>query len=312
MHSNTRGNYYMIFLLVYSVVVSFIFGTLSLKYKYLITDKSISIVLLLILSQLLINIVPFFLYLLVTRKKIKDILSFKLLSMKNIVLITLICFFIQPIMMLLSFITTLFSSNEVSDLLNDLTSLPFYISLFGVAVMPAICEEITFRGIILSEYKNMPLKSTFFINGLFFGIMHLTVQQFLYATLLGIIFSYFVYYTKSILSSMLGHFVINGSQVFLVYMTANTNVEPEILSTDIIFPTIALIAVLILITCPILRLLFKAFKKHNMNNAIISEIEYLPDDIAKDSDTYNNKKIKIYNLSFWIVVLLYVFYMLFF
>lgn len=310
MNSNTRGNYYMLGLLIYGVVVSLIFNIFTFKYGYLITDKKLYAILLLILSQLLINIVPFFIYLIVTGKKTKDILHLNPISIKNIILIILICLFIQPIMMLLSFITTLFSPNEVGDLLKEISSLPFYITMFAVAVMPAICEEITFRGIILSEYKNLPLKSTFLINGLFFGIMHLTVQQFLYATLLGIVFSYFVHYTKSIFSSILGHFVINGSQVLLMYFEGVSTATPTKFSTQDIVTGFIFLILLVLISYPILRILFKAFKKYNTTE-ITSEIEYIEDIEGTATDYYNKNQTKFYNLSFWLVILFYILYMLF-
>ena len=50
---------------------------------------------------------------------------------------------------------------------------------------------------------------------LFFGIFHLDAQQFLYAAVLGFIFSLVVRITNSIYASMIMHFIINGTYVTL-------------------------------------------------------------------------------------------------
>jgi len=53
------------------------------------------------------------------------------------------------------------------------------------------------------------------MNGLFFGIIHLNPQQFSYAFVLGVIFAYMVYYTRSIWAGILPHFIFNASQGLL-------------------------------------------------------------------------------------------------
>ena len=76
-----------------------------------------------------------------------------------------------------------------------------------------ITEEVTIRGIVLSGYENKNKYVAALMTGLFFGILHLDPQQFLYAAVLGFILALVVRITNSIFSSMIIHFIINGTSV---------------------------------------------------------------------------------------------------
>ena len=78
---------------------------------------------------------------------------------------------------------------------------------------PAITEEITIRGIVLSGYDNKNIYVACIASGLLFGIMHLDPQQFLYATVLGFILALVVRITNSIFASAIIHFIINGTSI---------------------------------------------------------------------------------------------------
>jgi uncharacterized protein len=87
-----------------------------------------------------------------------------------------------------------------------------------VAVTPAICEELLFRGLI---QKNMTLatnkKAGFIFTGIIFGLYHM--NPFLVVPLvgLGILFGLFMYRSETILISMVAHFVNNLVSVLGVY-----------------------------------------------------------------------------------------------
>nr|WP_286172887.1 CPBP family intramembrane glutamic endopeptidase [Caproiciproducens sp. MSJ-32] len=95
-----------------------------------------------------------------------------------------------------------------------------YILLLGlIAVLPSISEEITIRGIVLSGYEEKNKYIATAVTGLFFGILHLDPHQFLYTTILGFIFALVVRITNSIYSSMLMHFIINGTSATLAKLS---------------------------------------------------------------------------------------------
>jgi sodium transport system permease protein len=83
--------------------------------------------------------------------------------------------------------------------------------LFLGAVSPAICEEVAFRGIILSGFAGRLARwQTVVIVGLLFGAFHLSVYRFLPTALLGMLITYAVIETGSILSGVIIHFGVNG------------------------------------------------------------------------------------------------------
>ena len=87
-----------------------------------------------------------------------------------------------------------------------------------VALTPAICEELLFRGLI---QKNMTLatnkKAGFIFTGIIFGLYH--VNPFLLVPLagLGILFGFFLYRSETMLIPMVAHFINNLFSVLGVY-----------------------------------------------------------------------------------------------
>ena len=85
-----------------------------------------------------------------------------------------------------------------------------------VAVVPAICEELAFRGFILSGLRHMGHKwRAIILSSLFFGLTHGIIQQSLVACLGGVVLGYLAVQTGSLLPGMLYH-VVNNSLTFLV------------------------------------------------------------------------------------------------
>lgn len=87
------------------------------------------------------------------------------------------------------------------------------IMLLSTAVIPAVCEEILFRGVILNHLIPYGRGMAILSSSLLFGLMHSNVSQFFYTTLLGVVIGYLYVRTKSIWLCMLIHFVNNGISV---------------------------------------------------------------------------------------------------
>ncbi|MBN2103399.1 CPBP family intramembrane metalloprotease [bacterium] len=90
------------------------------------------------------------------------------------------------------------------------------IGLFIFAFSPAICEEMLFRGLLLSSLKkHMPGWMVIVFVGFLFGVFHVHLYRIVPTALLGILFTYIVFRTGSIWPSILAHF-INNSVVYLL------------------------------------------------------------------------------------------------
>ena len=80
-----------------------------------------------------------------------------------------------------------------------------------MAVMPAICEEIAFRGYILSGLRHLGNRwRAIFISSLLFGLAHGVFQQSVTALLFGLILGYLAVKTRSLLPCVVFHAVHNS------------------------------------------------------------------------------------------------------
>ena len=97
-----------------------------------------------------------------------------------------------------------------------------------IAVIPAIFEELTFRGIFLYflEKKYTFLKVSVVI-GLMFGMMHLNVFTFLETALLGILLTMITIRSGSIIPAVVFHFVNNAYSIVLMKMMENKVLDEE-------------------------------------------------------------------------------------
>ena len=96
-----------------------------------------------------------------------------------------------------------------------------WVLLLVIAVTPAICEELAFRGFILSGLRHLGHRWwAILLSSLCFGIVHGIVQQSITATIVGIVIGYLAVHSGSLLTCILFHVTHNAlailSQVFLV------------------------------------------------------------------------------------------------
>lgn len=281
MNSVKNSNRFMFFLMLYEIAASFFLVIVMMvvvllkspemlhsvpSVEEILGSLPVSLGTLNAVQEVIMFILPCVLIALLFRGKIKEIFPFKRIGSVNIMLIIGMCIFIQPFMMLLSSISSTVFSNNVSstlDVVFDEGNIFYALAVF--AVTPAVCEELAMRGVVFSGYKNVSILKAALINGLFFGIMHLSPQQFLYAFALGAVFAVFVRMTGSLSSSMLGHFIINASQVSFFYLIKlipdiPDGVEPTAVS-NIVSNIVYLIIVAVTLT--IFAVLFGLFIRHN-------------------------------------------------
>jgi len=100
------------------------------------------------------------------------------------------------------------------------TSWPlFLLAILVSAVIPAICEELLFRGVILNGLRSrFSDVGSVVLSGLMFALMHGNLQQFIYPFILGCIMGWIVLRTGSLVSSIIVHFVNNFLVVTLAFI----------------------------------------------------------------------------------------------
>jgi len=108
--------------------------------------------------------------------------------------------------------------DQVTQQLRELLGgeMPIGLLLIVVAVVPAICEELAFRGFILSGLRHSGHKwRAIVISSLFFGASHTILQQSLIASVLGMVLAFLAVQTGSLAPSILFHLAHNGLGLFL-------------------------------------------------------------------------------------------------
>ncbi len=99
------------------------------------------------------------------------------------------------------------------------TSFQLFIAVCVIAIIPAIGEEVLFRGIIQRKIFSKTLNShlSIWIAALLFSAIHLQFYGFIPRVLLGALFGYLYVWSANILIPITAHFVNNAITIFLYF-----------------------------------------------------------------------------------------------
>lgn len=86
--------------------------------------------------------------------------------------------------------------------------------ILAYAALPAICEEVFFRGVLCSEYQHRSSFSAIFMSAIFFSMTHFDTENFLSLFFAGIVLALSLYATRSLFASIVIHFCQNLLSVF--------------------------------------------------------------------------------------------------
>jgi len=129
--------------------------------------------------------------------------------------------------------------------------------LIGVlAFSPAICEELLFRGAVMSGLRKLlPAWALFLCVGLAFGAAHMSVHKLGLTTLSGVLLTYIAWRTGSIFPGMIAHVLVNATSVLIdrKYMPASIlKITDPALGADQGFPIWILAIAFAFFVCAIL------------------------------------------------------------
>lgn len=130
---------------------------------------------------------------------------------------TLICAY--PAAVLLNILSMMFVKNAMTSVIASMIPLGLFPMLFIMALMPAFNEEFLCRGVLYQAYSPVSKIGGAILSAFIFGLLHLNFNQMLYAFYLGIVFALMVEATDSIYTSMLMHFLLNGFNVIVNFMS---------------------------------------------------------------------------------------------
>jgi len=117
---------------------------------------------------------------------------------------------VMTVTMIISYFFPEGMTNVSSQMLELFRSVPFPVTLFIVAVMPAVCEEALHRGLIQFTFRGASKWVTVLSMGFIFGVFHLDPYRFLGTAILGALLTLIMVETKNILLPILFHLVNNS------------------------------------------------------------------------------------------------------
>ncbi len=218
-------------------------------------------------------IIPSILYIIgiIPMTQIRETLRLNPVSFKNIGYVTAITVLIYPFISLISYISGLFFENVSEEILSETLNMPFYLSMLTIAIMPSISEELVLRGVFLSNFNDSKNFRYALLNGFFFGLLHGNLSQFFFAFFIGVVFYYIVKIGNSLFLSMYAHFLINGSQVLLMYVALD---EEALNATETVATYEPAVVTFFTVACVICGLILipviRGFIKHNSYNKAVT------------------------------------------
>lgn len=212
MYTTKFGHKFQLATLTYFILSSLLIGVFVSNF-----NLELNIISGIIVSQFFMVGLVVFVYLYITKQPIRTTLLINKISLIDGLISVGIAWTIMPLLSVINVASQFFVKNAVTDALSETLNYPFIITLLLTAVTPAILEEFLTRSLIIHHYKKHSVLVVCLLSGAFFGFIHLNINQFLYAFLMGVVMCYIVMITKSIISSSIIHFTINASGIVMLY-----------------------------------------------------------------------------------------------
>ncbi|MCC9136616.1 CPBP family intramembrane glutamic endopeptidase [Pontibacter silvestris] len=166
---------------------------------------------------------------------------------------------------------------ELTKLIANFGTLPrFLLGLVVFAAIPAIGEELVFRGVMQRQlhrwFGNMHV--AVWAAALIFAAIHVQFFGFVPRAILGALFGYLYFWSGRIIIPMVAHFVNNGFTVFLLYLQQSGAIDADVESTEAM-PWYSVILSLVL-SAAILYYLYQRFLDQPLRPESVAEVE-VPD-----------------------------------
>lgn len=206
----------------------------------------------------------------------KGVLKLKKTAVTNILFSVIVVILAYPVILLLNGIFLSLISNFVEyknfPMEIMLQKVPILNYLVFMCIVPAICEEVFFRGTLTNAYSVYGSKFAIAMSAIVFALFHFDIQNFVAPLLLGLLFSALIEITGSIYPAIIAHFVNNVIAVFtaryvndgLFKFLSGTKISREIGSLQLFI--IIILTIISIFSVILIRILFKKMKENSIQN----------------------------------------------
>ncbi len=177
--------------------------------------------------------------------------------------------------------------------------------VIAIAVLPAICEELIYRGFLMSGISEYGQTGAIIVSSIAFGLMHATIQQIPFAFAIGLFLGYVFLRFKSIVLPIVLHFINNF--IACVLMILQNYLHSDVVNAlsvclDIFFVAVSLLALAI----------FIILSKHDKKEMELESQTEIPpsteeSDMAVSEPKANFFQAVTHSWGFWLFVVVYLF-----
>lgn len=167
-----------------------------------------------VLCEFLMILLPA-LWLTAKKVPVAEVFRIRRISGRTVYYTVLMLFCCYPFFSLASYLTSLLGRSASQDLAQELMQGSVAANLVFFALVPAVVEELVFRGMLYSTYRRTSALGAMFLSALMFGLMHMNLNQFSYTFFFGLFQVLVLEASDSIIASMVAHFTLNGVSVVM-------------------------------------------------------------------------------------------------
>jgi membrane protease YdiL (CAAX protease family) len=146
-------------------------------------------------------------------------------------------------------------------------------NLFMIAFLPAIGEELLFRGVIQRIFTRMTKNYHWgiWIAALLFSALHIQFYGFVPRLLLGVLFGYLLVWSGSMWLPIIAHFVNNGFAVIAMYLVDKKIVNPKVENIGSSSDEFVAIGISFAVVVLLMWMIKKENKKHSLTTESLKE-----------------------------------------
>lgn len=145
--------------------------------------------------------------------------------------------------------------NQLRELTEYLTTFDsfqdFMLAFVIIAILPAIGEELLFRGLIQKKiaaiFRNP--HAGIWLAAILFGIIHFQFYGLVPRIFLGALFGYLYYWSGSLLMPIIAHFINNGFSLLMFYLYQQDMVEFDVAETTALPSSYIIVFLLLGVAC---------------------------------------------------------------
>ncbi len=183
------------------------------------------------------------------------------------------------------------------------TPLQIFLLFFVMSVLPAICEELIYRGFLLRGVSEFGKVGAVVVSSFAFGMIHATVQQIPFAFLIGLFLGYITLRFKSLVLPVILHFINNFISCLILVLQSYLDVE----LVEIISVCLNRFFIVLSLLCTGIFVILTRYHKKNSSFAEKSDIQ---ENTVENELPVESKKVDFlhevtHSWGFWLFTVIY-------